>query len=28
MQAPLFGHEEAYDENTLQVPTWIRRQAD
>jgi len=26
--APLFGHEEAYDEDTLQVPTWIRRQAD
>ena len=28
VQAPLFGHEEAYDEDTLQVPTWIRRQAD
>jgi len=28
LQAPLFGHEEAYDEDTLQVPTWIRRQAD
>jgi len=27
-QAPLFGPEEAYDEETLQVPTWIRRQAD
>jgi len=27
-QAPLFGPEEAYDEDTLQVPTWIRRQAD
>jgi len=28
VQAPLFGREEAYDEDTLQVPTWIRRQAD
>ncbi len=27
-QAPLFGHEEPYDEGLLQVPTWIRRQAD
>jgi len=27
-QAPLSGYEEAYDEDTLQVPTWIRRQAD
>ena len=27
-QAPLLGYEEAYDEDTLQVPTWIRRQAD
>jgi len=27
-QTPLFGHEDAYDEDTLQVPTWIRRQAD
>jgi len=27
-QSPLFGHGEAYDEDTLQVPTWIRRQAD
>ncbi len=25
---PLFGHGETYDEDTLQVPTWIRRQAD
>ena len=28
VQAPLFAHEAAYDEDTLQVPTWIRRQAD
>jgi len=28
VQVPLFGHKEAYDEDTLQVPTWIRRQAD
>ncbi|MDQ6959824.1 MAG: hypothetical protein Q9M27_02255, partial [Mariprofundaceae bacterium] len=27
-QAPLLGRKEAYDEDTLQVPTWIRRQAD
>jgi len=27
-QAQLFGQEAAYDEDTLQVPTWIRRQAD
>jgi len=28
VQVPLFGQEESYDEDTLQVPTWIRRQAD
>ncbi len=27
-QAPLFGPEDAYDEDILQVPTWIRKQAD
>ncbi len=27
-QTPLFGHKDVYDEDTLQVPTWIRRQAD
>ncbi|MFQ5581236.1 MAG: cell division protein FtsZ [Mariprofundaceae bacterium] len=27
-QAQLFGHNEAYDEEQLAVPTWIRRQAD